>query len=232
MIAATTLWTYSLPPGDGPRYHNLTLSIRYLVDNCWCRSNPPNRLVINCWKLSSNTLIHSLDDEALRAFLILCNNVEHLHVYRFRILVYINWNNPVNDISIPERKCCPPDRGPLWGEVMVPVWSTPPKRASSGVFVGAWWCWPWCPRLPVPTAGLLLGVWVCWAGPRWWKWPLSEPEPMVPSRLMERWPGSLGLLLPAPMCRPGKRESEKGSFPVLNAQLFTEKHALLLVWDS
>jgi hypothetical protein len=45
-----------------------------------------------------------------------------------------------------------------------------------------------------------LGVWVCWAGPRWWKCPLSEPVPMVPSRLMERWPGSLGLLLPAPMC--------------------------------
>ncbi|TNN34980.1 hypothetical protein EYF80_054854 [Liparis tanakae] len=92
---------------------------------------------------------------------------------------------------------------------MVPVWSTPPNRASSGVLVGAsWWC-PWCPRRPVPTAGLLLGVWVCWAGLRWWKWPLSEPVPMVPSRLMERWPGSLGLLLPAPICRPGRRANDE-----------------------
>lgn len=94
-----------------------------------------------------------------------------------------------------------PARGPLCGEVMVPV-CTPPKRADSGVLVGTCWCCPWCPRLPVPTAGLLLGVWVCWAGPRWWKRPLSEPVPMVPSRLMERWPCSLGLLLPAPMYRP------------------------------
>ena len=112
-------------------------------------------------------------------------------------------------------KCPLPARGPLWGEVMVPVWSTPPKRASSGVLVGAWWCCPGWPRLPVPTAGLLLGVCVCWEGPRWWKRPLSEPVPMVPSRLMERWPGSLGLLLPAPMCRPGTRARDEYDWDTL-----------------
>lgn len=102
-----------------------------------------------------------------------------------------------------------PARGPLCGDVMVPVWSTPPNRVSSGVFVGTCWLCPWCPRLPVPTAGLLLGVWVCCTGPRCWKRPLSEPEPMVPSRLMDRCPGSFGLLLPAPMSRPGTRGKDE-----------------------
>lgn len=102
-----------------------------------------------------------------------------------------------------------PERGPLWGDVRVPVLSTPPNKVNTGVFVGASCCCPWCPRLPDPTAGLRSGVRVCWAGLRWRKWPLSDPVPMVPSRLMEREPSSLGLLLPAPMCRPGMRGGDE-----------------------
>lgn len=85
-----------------------------------------------------------------------------------------------------DRGALPASMGPLSGDVMLFGVETPPNSACSALMRG------WVPRLVPSTGGLRLGVKDDWLGLEWC-------PPVPSSRLRERWPSSLGLLLAPPM---------------------------------
>lgn len=109
-------------------------------------------------------------------------NILILKVTKSRTVIMTQTLHPRSD-----RGALPASMPPLWGDVMLlGVEITPPNSACSALMRG------WVPRLVPSTGGLRLGVKDDWLGLEWC-------PPVPSSRLRERWPSSLGLLLAPPM---------------------------------